>query len=86
MGRHFTAATQALNTSCSKLNSTERISPQEAKHAWENSSLSFMEVTLSYKDQVPLHRIVTLNVPCVALVIFSFTVLPHFRQGYYLSI
>jgi len=29
-GRHFTAATQALNTSCSKLNLTEeRESPQE---------------------------------------------------------
>jgi len=43
-GRHFTTATQALNTSYSKLNLTdERESPQEAWPAWENSSLGFIE-------------------------------------------
>ena len=40
MGQHFTAATQALNTSCSELNKTdEREGPQESEPAWENSSI-----------------------------------------------
>jgi len=43
-GRHFTAATQALNTICIKLNKTdEKKSPQEAKAAVKNSSLGFIE-------------------------------------------
>jgi len=42
--RHFTAASQALNTICSKLNLTEkRENPQEAKTAWLNSNFGLIE-------------------------------------------